>query len=449
MVEAAEWPPSVPNRSTGQHVLMGSHSEVGGVVPQAPPVGQGCFHPPFAGTEHSSYTTSVHNADKAITASSLVSQVQLPVSAGQNGGDFNTKAAVSQPPAFHQLSSTILTHDLSESSDPNSSLSTGELHHTPSPQSVKKASVSEPPGLSGPQQAAEPVSQTGKSNTGSSCSSTPSDASMTSCKGSTTLSGYLQAGEDAPTPGGLSEPVAAGVKQKAEDRSLLSDEESLSEARQEGKRGGLELEVASISNSSLVDELCGEDSVLPSVTSPPHRHGDNHVEPNLTILDIISPQESDVQVQKPSPLPENLKFELEPPGVAREKVSADQQSNIKGASHEQQSSLLGKEEEEVDEDNSGDDSFWDVEPRGVAVDPSLPLLDSDSPAMRGAGQSKFPSKDEPPQDGTSHTSERSILKSAQPLLGGNSAVRNIEEEVVGGGTDTGGRSKEVPAENER
>ena len=193
-----------------------------------------------------------------------------------------------------------------------------------------------------------------------------------------------------------------------------------------------------------------EDSVLPSVTSPPHQHGDNRVEPNLTILDIISPQESDVQVQKPSSLPDNLKLELEPNGTTQEQVIAHQQSDINRASSEQQGSLLTKEEEEVlDEDMSGDDSFWDVEPRGLSVGPSLPLLGSEPAATREARQSSLASKDEPPQDGASHTSVRSILESAQSsLLDGGSAVRHVKEEVVmGGGTDASGGNKEVPTES--
>lgn len=518
MVDAAEWPPSVPSRSTGQHMLQGSHSEVGGVEHQAPPPGHAHLQPSFAGTEQSSYTTSMHNADKAITVSSLADQVQLPASAGQNdttAQEFNTKAGTGVlPPAVHQLSSTILTQDLSESSSPSSSLSMGELHHPSSPQSFKKASISELLGQNCPQQAIQPIPSTGKSNTGSSCSPTPSSASTTSCKGSTALSGNLQARGIMPKVGGLDEPVAVVVEQKAEDKSLLSDEDDQSEEKQE--RDSSRLEVASLSNSSLVDEPCDEDSVLPSVTSPPHQHGDNRPEPNLTILDILSPQESDVQDQKPSPLPENVKLELEPYGATQEQVTADQQSNMNRAGHEQRDPLLMKEEESLDEDNSDNDNFWDVEPGAVAVSPSLPLLDRERIA-REAGQSKLPSEDKPPQDETGHILERNLLhgilkqgsdrqsgsqtdssptagengfpdsghpgggnglpmsesaeykqlitsfshgaggiggegeeggESAQSsLLSENSAVRHIEEEVVGGRTDASGRNRKVSAEN--
>lgn len=521
VVDTAEWPPSVPSRSTGQHMLLGSHSEVGGVQHQAPPPGHAHLQPSFAGTEQSSYTTSMHNADKAITASSLADQVQLPVSVGQSdttAQEFNTKAGADvQPPAVCQLSSTILTQDLSESSSPSSSLSMGELHHPSSPQSFKKASVTEPQGLNCPQQAIQPTPSTGKSNTGSSCSPTPSSASTTSCKGSTALSDNLQDRGIVPTVGGLDEPVAVVVEQKAEDKSLLSDEDNQSEEKQEGEIS--RLEVASLSNSSLVDELCEEDSVLPSVTSPPHQHGDDRAQPNLTILDILSPQESDVQDQKPSPLPENVELELEPYGATQEQVTADQQSNINRAGHEQRDLLLTKEKESLDDDNSDDDSFWDVEPGAVAVSPSLPLLDSETPADREAEQSKLLSEDKPPQDETGHIPETNLLhgilnqgsdrqsgsqtdssptggengfpgnghpgggnglpmsesaeykqmissfsrgaggvggegdeggESAQSsLLSENSAVRHIEEVVVGGRTDASGRNREVPAENAR
>ena len=454
-MEATEWPPSVPSKSTGQHMLLGSHSEVGGAVDQAPPPRQGGFHPPFPGTEQSSHTTSVHNAEKATSGSSLVSQVQLPTSTRQNGTtpqEFKTMpGAGAQSPAFHQFTSSVPTQDLSGSSTTGSSLSMEELHRTPNLQSCKKADVSEPPGLSCSQPATQPVpSSERSSNTGSSCSPTLSNASSTtSCKGSAALSGNLEAGGEAPALGGSDEPVAVAVGQKTEDKSYLSDEESLSEGRQ--TRESTRLEVASFSNSSLEDELCGEDSVVPSVTSPPPRHGDNHVEPNLTILDIISPQESNnIQNQKPSSVLKDLKSELEPYDGAQDQVTADQQSNINRASNDQGGSLLRKEEELLDEDNSGDDSFWDMEPGAVAVGPSLPALDSKPPAIGETDQSKLSSKDGPPQSETGRVSERS-KEGAEPaqssLLSENSGERHIKGTVVRDRTAVSDTNKEMSAAN--
>ena len=444
----------MPSKSTGQHMLLGSHSEVGGAVDHAPPPSQGGFHPPFPGTEQSSHTTSVHNAEKATSGSSLVSQVQLPTSTKQNvttPQEVKTMpGAGAHSPAFHQFTSSVPTQDLSGSSTTGNSLSPEELQRTSSLQSCKKADVSEPPGLSCSQPTTQPVpSSERSSNTGSSCSPTLSNASSTtSCKGGAALSGNLEARGDAPALGGLDEPMAVALEQKTEDKSFLSDEEHLSEGRQ--ARESTRLEVASISNSSLVDEPREEDSVLTSVTSPPPRHGDNHVEPNLTILDIISPQESNIQNQKPSSVLKDLKSELEPYGAARDQVTADQQSNINRASNEQGGSLLGKEEELLDEDGSGDDSFWDMEPGAVAVGPSLPPLDSKPPTIGEIGQSKISSKDGLPPSETGCISERS-KEGAEPvpssLLSENSGKRHIKGTVVRDRTDVSGTNKETSAEN--
>ena len=388
-----------------------SHSEVGGVEHEAPPPGHAHLQPP--GTEPSSYTTSMHNADKAITASSLVSQVQPPVGQNDTGArDLNTKTgAGAQPPAARHSSSTFLTQDPSESSSSISSLSLGEFNPTSGPQSLKRASVSEASGSSHSQQAMQPAPSTGKNSERSSSSPTPSSTSTPSYKESTPLQGDPQ--EIVPSLEGLeqAQPVAAVVEEIAEEQSLLSDEASQTASKQE--RGSNELEVSSLSSSSLVGEPCEEGSAVPSVTSPPHQHGDgDHPQPSLTILDILSPQESDVQDQKPNP--ENL--ELEPstaPNAATplEEVLTDHHSTVNGARLEQQDPLLVKEEELVDEGSNDNDSFWDMEPGATAASPSLPLFDSGTPVGGEMDQDKPPSKDKPPQDDqlNLHASERMVL----------------------------------------